>query len=68
MIVHANGMKHVDLKYLRELCGTTSIWTVDIAHLLRHFHLKVKFYTVTLGANPAYADEKVSSRSLKRQS
>ena len=58
MIVHANGMKHVDLRYLRDACGTTSIWTVDIAHLLRHFGLQVKFYTITLGVNPAYADEK----------
>jgi len=58
MIVHANGMKHVDLRYLRHICGTTSIWTIDIAHLLRHFNLQVKFFTITLGANPAYADEK----------
>jgi hypothetical protein len=58
MIVHANGMKHVDLRYLRVICGTTSIWTIDIAHLLRHFNLQVKFFTITLGANPAYADEK----------
>ncbi|QDZ22648.1 guanylyl cyclase [Chloropicon primus] len=58
MIVQANGLKHVDLGYLRDVCGTTSIWTIDIAHLLRHFGLKVKYFTVTLGANPAYADEK----------
>jgi len=58
MIVRSLGLKHVDLRYLRDVCGTTSIWTIDLAHLLRHFDLRVKFYTVTLGANPAYADEK----------
>lgn len=34
-----------------------SIWTVDLAHLLRSFGLAVEFLTVTLGANPAYACE-----------
>ena len=65
MIVHAHGMKHVDLRYLRDICGTTSIWTVDIAHLLRHFNLQVKFFTVTLGANPAYADEKFYKEHMR---
>ena len=38
--------------------GARSIWTVDLAHLLRRFGLGVEFLTVTLGANPAYARER----------
>ena len=57
MVVHAQGMRHVDLRYLRDLCGTTSIWTVDIAYMLRHFGVPVRFLTTTLGANPLYAEE-----------
>lgn len=34
-----------------------SIWTVDLAHLMRRFGLDVWFYTVTLGPNPQYAHE-----------
>lgn len=34
-----------------------SIWTVDLAHLLRRFGLNVSFFTVSLGINPAYANE-----------
>ena len=34
-----------------------SIWTIDLAHLLRRFGLSVSLYTITLGPNPAYANE-----------
>ena len=38
-------------------CGVGSIWTVDLAYLLRRFSLDVCFLTVTLGANPGFALE-----------
>ena len=44
-----------------------SIWTVDLAHLLRHFKVDVAFLTVTIGANPNFAIEtfyKVISPSI----
>lgn len=34
-----------------------SIWTVDLAYILRRFGLAVEFTTITLGANPDYAKE-----------
>ena len=34
-----------------------SIWTVDLAHLLRRVGLDVCFLTTTLGPNPAYVHE-----------
>lgn len=34
-----------------------SIWTVDLAHLLRRFGLEVTFVTTMIGANPDYAEE-----------
>ena len=34
-----------------------SIWTVDLAHLLRRSGLSVELMTITLGANPDYASE-----------
>jgi hypothetical protein len=41
----------------RQLCPTTSIWTVDLAYLLRLFGADVTFCTITLGANPDFAAE-----------
>jgi len=54
-----------DLRVLRRLCRTTSIWTVDLAHLLRRFGADVTFATVTIGANPAYASESFYSDTLR---
>ncbi|KAG0582423.1 hypothetical protein M758_3G057800 [Ceratodon purpureus] len=57
MVLKVLGFEGCDLKYLSQLCQTTSIWTVDLAHLLRHFNVEVAFLTVTIGANPNFAIE-----------
>lgn len=57
MVLKALGFHGCDLNYLHHLCGTTSVWTVDLAHLLRHFSIEVSFLTVTIGANPKFALE-----------
>lgn len=57
MVLKMLGVEGCDLKYLSQLCQTTSIWTVDLAHLLRHFKVDVAFLTVTIGANPNFAIE-----------
>jgi hypothetical protein len=57
MVLKVLGVEGCDLKYLSQLCQTTSIWTVDLAHLLRHFKVEVAFLTVTIGANPNFAIE-----------
>ncbi|KAL3685774.1 hypothetical protein R1sor_003796 [Riccia sorocarpa] len=57
MVLKALGIDGHDLKSLGKLCRTTSIWTVDLAHLLRHFSVDVAFLTVTIGANPDFAVE-----------
>ena len=38
-------------------CVDYSIWTVDLAYLLRRSGLSVELMTITLGANPDYASE-----------
>jgi hypothetical protein len=55
--VVSGDLHESDYDKLRELCPTTSIWTVDLAHLLRRLGLDVCFLTTTLGPNPAYAEE-----------
>ncbi|KAG6553484.1 hypothetical protein Mapa_004396 [Marchantia paleacea] len=57
MVLRALRIDGHDLKSLSSLCRTTSIWTVDLAHLLRHFAVNVAFLTVTIGANPNFAVE-----------
>ncbi len=51
------GARRCDLRAMRRLCPTTSIWTVDLAHLLRRFGVDVTLCTITLGANPEFASE-----------
>ncbi|KAK9841797.1 hypothetical protein WJX81_003931 [Elliptochloris bilobata] len=65
MVLRAAGVRSQSLQALRQLCPTTSIWTVDLAHLLRRFGLNVEFLTVTLGANPAYARERFYRAHLR---
>lgn len=57
MVLKALNATDADLKLLRKMCRTTSIWTVDLAHLLNNFGLEVYFYTITLGANPEFFSE-----------
>ena len=57
MLLRGLGVQDIDLRSLCSLCPTTSIWTVDLAYLLRRFGAEVTFCTVTLGANPAFEHE-----------
>ena len=57
MVLRGLGWDAIDLHKLRSMCPTKSIWTVDLAHLLRSFGLDVQFLTVTIGANPNFANE-----------
>ena len=57
MVLRALGATQCDLPTMRLLCQTTSVWTIDLAHLLRRFGVEVTFCTVTLGANPDYVHE-----------
>lgn len=48
---------HSRLPKLTEAFLACSIWTIDLAHLLRRFGMEVVFCTITLGANPAFSSE-----------
>ena len=63
----SHGARRADLPTLRRRCPTQSVWTIDLAHLLRSFHplCDVAFYTVTLGANPAFCQERFYRDSIK---
>lgn len=43
------------LQALSELCRTTSVWTIDLAHVLRYYGIQVIVTTTCLGANPSYS-------------
>lgn len=42
---------------LQRICGTKSIWTVDLANILFQIGIPFTFYTVTLGIRPEYINE-----------
>lgn len=48
---------------LQELQLTRSIWTIDLAYLMRHFGVRHRFCTQTLGVDKGYKNQ-VSSWSL----
>jgi len=57
MVLRSLGVSRCNLQGLRLMCNTTSIWTVDLAYMLSRFGIPVHFFTITLGANPAFAKE-----------
>ncbi|PSS34513.1 hypothetical protein CEY00_Acc01613 [Actinidia chinensis var. chinensis] len=57
MVLRTLGINNCDIQELEELCYTTSIWTVDLAHLLQKFSVRFSYFTVTLGANPNFSVE-----------
>ena len=61
-----HGARRADLPTLRRRCATTSVWTIDLAHLLRSFDVcDVALFTVTIGANPAFVKETFYKDSIK---
>lgn len=62
----SHGARRADLPTLRRRCATTSVWTIDLAHLLRSFDVcDVALFTVTIGANPAFVKETFYKDSIK---
>lgn len=62
----SHGARRADLPTLRRRCATTSVWTIDLAHLLRSFDVcDVALFTVTIGANPAFSKETFYKDSIK---
>lgn len=57
MVLQTIGINNCNLQVLENLCGTQSIWTVDLAYLLRSFSVIFSYFTVTLGANPNFSVE-----------
>ncbi|KZV34977.1 hypothetical protein F511_04951 [Dorcoceras hygrometricum] len=57
MVLRTLGVYDCDIQDLEDLCGTTSIWTVDLAYLLQKFSVIFTYCTVTLGANPDFSVE-----------
>eukprot|EP00775_Hariotina_reticulata_P009729 gene9729-biopygen11636 len=57
MVLRRLGCTCCDYQQLRKLSQTTSVWTVDLAHLLAHFGATVTFCTITLGINGDFANE-----------
>ncbi|XP_057523100.1 guanylyl cyclase 1 isoform X2 [Amaranthus tricolor] len=57
MVLQTIGISNCSLHGLEKLCGTKSIWTVDLAYLLQSFSVIFSYFTVTLGANPNFSVE-----------
>ncbi|XP_020678929.1 protein GUCD1 isoform X2 [Dendrobium catenatum] len=65
MVLRTVGIGHIGIHELVDLCSTTSVWTVDLAYLLKRFSISFHFFTVTIGANPNFSDETFYREQLK---
>jgi Guanylylate cyclase len=57
MVLRTFCVHGVDASELYHSAATKSVWTIDLAHILRHYGCCVVFHTLTMGANPAFASE-----------
>ena len=59
MAMRALGVAPHDcsLRTLQTRVPSTSVWTVDLVHIICSFGIKFRFLTTTIGVNPAYKDE-----------
>ncbi|XP_022990004.1 protein GUCD1 [Cucurbita maxima] len=64
MILDTLGIHDCHIQSLADLCGTTSIWTVDLAYLLQSFSVSFSYFTVTFGADPNYSVESFYKEEL----
>ena len=56
MVLRALG-RESSLRQLTQRAQSESLWTIDLAHILHDHGVKFKFFTTSLGANPAYHSE-----------
>ena len=66
MVLRALGAPphRFSMPILQALCPTRSVWSIDIAHLLRACGARVTLATITLGANVAYVTERFYAESM----
>ncbi|CAN0837760.1 Guanylyl cyclase 1 [Linum grandiflorum] len=64
MVLNTVGIGDCSIKALEDMCDTNSIWTVDLAFLLKRFSIRFSYFTVTIGANPNFSVEKYYKEQL----
>lgn len=70
MALRALGVKRTDctLSKLRQRVPSSSVWTVDLAYLLRDFGIRFRYLTTTLGVDPSYQSEPFYRNTLDADS
>jgi hypothetical protein len=63
MALRANGI-HKTRQDLVKMAETTSIWTVDLAYIMRRCGLAFSFYTVMEGVRDSYSEEVFYAQDL----
>ncbi|KAG0473341.1 hypothetical protein HPP92_015198 [Vanilla planifolia] len=57
MVLRTLGKWDCKIHDLMELSCSTSVWTVDLAYLLKRFSVSFRFFTIMMGANPNFSSE-----------
>ena len=66
MVLRALGVPPADcsLPSLQKHLPASSIWTIDLAHLLHRFGVRFRFLTLTIGVDPSYKDQPFYQHTL----
>ncbi|CAN1338954.1 Guanylyl cyclase 1 [Linum perenne] len=64
MVLNTVGICDCSIEALEDMCDTNSVWTVDLAFLLKRFSVRFSYCTVTIGANPHFSVEKYYKEQL----
>jgi len=65
MALKARGIHDVALPDLRQVCTTVSVWTIDLAFLLKSFGFEVSLYTISSGVREEYKKQAFYQKHLK---
>ncbi|ORY00485.1 hypothetical protein K493DRAFT_210904, partial [Basidiobolus meristosporus CBS 931.73] len=66
MILVALGLKNTSMTDLRLACSTDSVWTIDLAYLIRKFYdVDFTYYTSYMGINPSHTTQEFYQESME---
>jgi len=65
MVLKARGIHDIEFSDLHEVCRTKSVWTIDLAYLMRNYGIEARYYTTSMGVREEYKKQAFYQKHLK---
>ncbi|ORX88055.1 hypothetical protein K493DRAFT_341409 [Basidiobolus meristosporus CBS 931.73] len=66
MILVGLGLKNTSMTDIRQACAVESVWTIDLAYLIRKFYdVDFTYYTSYMGINPTHTTQEFYQESME---